>query len=310
MDVAVDAVPPCSLVVEVVDGNAAIRRGAELAGEVGDPVAGEGRAHRNACVCCTVACDVALVGVLAVTASAALVNRELIRIERFGKTAGGAVFGDPAEDVDAGDDFRADGGVGNHLRVELRGVLLTGGAGLIFKIPVGGGAGDVEQVIVAGGSVAAEAIDGDIGSLPDRGGEIEGVHAVDVGADGVGLVRGVNGERGSGGGRGRRERYDDGSALRGVLHAGGGDGDRDRRGVGRRVETGWGKRGRAERTAGLRRERPGYGAAVAAGAGDVGGELLGRSDRYGRGWSDGDRLDGRLAIVRRDGSAGVEDDGA
>src|ERR1035437_10143604 len=216
MDVAVDAVPPCSLVVEVVDGNAAIRRGAELAGEVGDPVAGEGRAHRNACVCCTVACDVALVGVLAVPASAALVNGELIRIGRLGKTAGGAVFGDPAEDVDAGDGFRADGGVGNYLRVELRGVLMTGGADLIFKVPVGGGTGDVEQVVIAGGSVAAEAIDGDIGGLPDRGGQIERVHAVDVGADDVHLVGGVDDQRGSGGRGGRRERDHYGGALRGI----------------------------------------------------------------------------------------------
>src|ERR1017187_4488072 len=225
MDVAVDCVPPGGLIVEVVDGNAAVRRGAEFSCKVSDPVAGEGWAHRNTCVGGTVAGDVGLVGVLAVAASAALVNGELIRIDRGGKTAGGAVFGDPAEDVDAGDGFRADGGVGNHLRVELRGVLLTCGAGLIFKIPVGGGAGDVEQVVVAGGSVAAEAIDGDICSLPDRGGEIEGVHAVDVGADGVGRVGGVDGERGSGGGGGRRERDDDGSALRGILHAGGGDGD-------------------------------------------------------------------------------------
>src|ERR1035437_4896348 len=100
MDVAVDGVPPGGLVVEVVEGNAAVRRGAEFACEVSNPVAGEGRAHRDAGVGGTVAGDVGLVGVLAVAASAALVNGELIRIERLGKTAGGAVFGDPAENVD------------------------------------------------------------------------------------------------------------------------------------------------------------------------------------------------------------------
>jgi len=59
-----------------------------------DPVAGEGWAHRNTCVGGTVAGDVGLVGALAVAASAALVNGELIRIDRGGETAGGAVLGD------------------------------------------------------------------------------------------------------------------------------------------------------------------------------------------------------------------------
>src|ERR1035441_4289840 len=136
MDVAGDRVPPGGLVVEVVDGNAALGCGAEFAGEVSDPVAGEGRAHGNACVGGTVAGDVGLVGVLAVTASAVGLDGQLIRIERGGETTRLAVFGDPAEDVDAGDGLRADGSVGNHLRVELRGVLLTGCAGLIFKVPV------------------------------------------------------------------------------------------------------------------------------------------------------------------------------
>src|ERR1039458_7515829 len=111
MDVAVDGVPPGGLIVEVVDGNAAVRRGAEFSCKVSDPVAGEGWAHRNTCVGGSVAGHVALVGPLAVAASAALVNGELIRIDRGGKTAGAAVLGDPSEDVDAGDGFRADGEV-------------------------------------------------------------------------------------------------------------------------------------------------------------------------------------------------------
>jgi len=151
------------------------------------------------------------------------------------------------EDVDLAMVFAPDGGVGNHLSIELRGVLLGRWRRFGFQIPVGGGTGHVEQVVVA--EVASRRSDRcDMAAFRPRR-RIERVHPIDVRADGVVWLAVSTASAGPAEVAGGESGMTTAALFVGSCTPGGSDGDRDRRGIRRRAKGRLGERSRAQRTA-------------------------------------------------------------
>src|ERR1039458_10326742 len=188
MNVTMDGVPPGGFIVQIVEGYAAFGRGAEFAHEVCHPIACPGRADHDAREVRIVAGNVGLIGMFPVAAVGVVgVKGILTGVSGCREAARSAVLCHPAEYVHRAQGLGSNGSIGGDLGVELSGVLLTGGASPIFKVPVAGGVGYVRLVVVTGGGVSAKSIDGNVGCLACGGGKVERIPAVDVRVDGVGL---------------------------------------------------------------------------------------------------------------------------
>ena len=236
--VAMHELPVVRLVVEVVEGDAAVTRAAVSLHQVLHPLAGEVGADRDARVV-RVGDDVRAVRADAVAA---------VRVERIGRLLRSVLRdaeparmfppGGPAHHRHRPHRQRADAAIALDGVVELRDVRVAGvGVRVGQKVVVVRGVVDVELPVVARGGVAAPALErqaDDRRDLIERGRVL--VHAVDERVDGVPVRGCVDHEVRADGGRRRHERDDGAGGLRRVRLAGRGHGDRRRRRVGRHVD--------------------------------------------------------------------------